>query len=153
MKKILMILAVASLASVVNTSCDLGDLDTPLVIENIPVEPGDWQRALDENGAFTHYYCDIELPEITEATMRLGDIQTYFVREEEREGEAVTVQEKLPYTDIKERWNDDKGENESYEEIIAASYEIGYMRITIRRANFIQGLPENTLKFRVVISM
>lgn len=150
MRKILIILAVATIVAAAGTGCQINaDLNSPLVIEDIYVRPNDWVKAIDERGFFNHYYCDVPLPEITERIFNSGSFHTYLVYDEERDGEMVTVQEELPYIVTGDRfvgigW-------EPYEEIIACSYEIGYMRITISRLPMFEKLPDKSLYFRTLI--
>ncbi len=149
-------MAVFALAGAVNTGCEIdAEFSSPLVIDDIYVEPGDWKRAIDEDGIFNHYYCDIALPDITESLLHLGAVQTYMVYDEIREDHLVTAQEPLPYIVTGNRWvpelGSGRGRWEPYGEIIACSYEVGLMRITISRLPLFERFPDKTLYFRTVI--
>ena len=152
MRKLLMILATATLTVTVNTGCDVDaslEGGRMIVIDKIFV---DWEKGwkvATVNGGFDYFYADIPLAELTEYIFDRGDFTTYMRYTEQREGDVVDVQEELPVVVNLERVEDNR--LIAYTETISCSYEIGYMRIAISRSDFFNRPPDKTLYFRTVI--
>ncbi len=146
MKKILIFLAVAAVAAAANSGCDVDtNFHSPLTIDNIPVEPDHWQRAINEDGFFDHYYCDVTLLDITEEVLLGGALHTYLVSGPE--GDA-TLNE-LPDIVTREKYVDN--EWTTYVEILDCSYSLETIRFTIRRMPVFDGPPDKTLYFQTKI--
>jgi hypothetical protein len=144
MKKTMMMLTAAALtagAAALNTGCDIdAELRSPVVIDEIVVDPHDWIVAR-VGGQFDHIYCDIELRELTDRVLENGAMQTYWRYGEMRDGQMVDVQEPLPAVIHLASWT----------ETISCSYEPGSMRIMISRSDFVNPQPDKKLYFRIAI--
>ncbi|MDR2894567.1 MAG: hypothetical protein LBU97_03815 [Alistipes sp.] len=141
MKKLFVLITVA-IAAAFTTGCDIdADFHQPAVINNIRVFPEDWERVTSGPGNVV-WFCDIELPEITDYIFTNRAFHTYWIYDEERDNRLVTVQEPLPAT----------VHGDDYTETISCSYDVGYVRISISRAPFYDRRPDRELVFRTVIN-
>lgn len=142
--------AVVAIAVAATTGCDVNSgFGSPMVIDNIPVNPEDWRVMLEE-GRFGYFFFDVPLKEITPEVFDTGSFTTYWRYGERRDGIDVDVQELLPAVINLERFESNRWVY--YTETISCNYEVGYMRVMISRSDFYDLRPDKTLYFRTVIS-
>jgi hypothetical protein len=139
-------LSVAAFAVVVVAGCDVdAEFRSPMVIDKIEIHPDDWKLALNNEGRFDYYYCDIPIPEINEHVLNNGTVQTFW-----RYGEgSVDVQEPLPAVINISRYG--TGGLIEWTETISCNYSVGLVRIMISRSNFDNTPIDQTRHFRTVI--
>ncbi len=133
--------AIVALTAVA-TGCDVdANFSSPIVVDRISIAPEQWKVMLN-GGQLDFFYCDVELREINESVFRTGSFQTFWKYGELHNGGAVEVQEPLPAI----------RNQPGYSETISCNYEVGSVRIMIRRhPSTFDSPPDRTLYFRTVI--
>ncbi len=150
MKKILMMVIAMAAMATVNTACEVdAEIHPHLLIDNIVVEPADWDEYwIDDR--FDHWYVNLPMVELGEEVLESGFFHTYWEYTEVGEnGKPITVWESEGSTKTYERFED--GVWVRYMETISCSYAIGELRISISRSDGNRRRPSETLHFRTII--